>query len=168
MQCQDLMDRSFKPNQFNELFSNPTTLIRPIEDSKILKFYNSSLSNPSKNNRLILTGGKGVGKSTILSHFQALSVSNPSILLPISNADLLVDGSNDFKLNSETNLYDQPMFTKKFLKKFKNLNLDRSEFNNTTQQNLRLANLILNKDGETVVGVPFSDDTLSKDQISLK
>lgn len=114
---------SFKPNQYNELYSQPLTLFRNKEDSNLLEIVNRNSS--SVNNRFLLNGSSGIGKSTLLAHFQAFALSknnNEAILFPISNADLLVDGSSDFKLNPLTKKYDQPMYTRKFLKKFKNLN----------------------------------------------
>lgn len=116
---------AFNPHQYNELYSQPLTMVRPREDQKISQFVAKSLQSPSSENRLVLTGEKGVGKSTLLTHFQAqvLATEN-AILLPVSYADSLVDGSNDFKLNPKTNLYDQPMYSKQFIKKILNLNKD--------------------------------------------
>ncbi|QPG74699.1 hypothetical protein FOA43_002032 [Brettanomyces nanus] len=111
---------SFKPLQFNELYSKPVTLIRSLETAKLAKFYSSCLSNQtSSTNRMLITGPPGVGKSTILSQFQALALGTTgnAILLPISDAEALVDGSSDFKLNSVTGLYDQQMYAKTLLKK---------------------------------------------------
>lgn len=118
---------SFKPHQYNELYSQPLTLFRDNEDTQLLSIVNQSVESSTLNNRFLINGQSGIGKSTILSHFQIFALSknnNEAILLPISNADLLVDGSNDFKLNPETKKYDQPMYAKTFLKKFKNLNGD--------------------------------------------
>lgn len=116
---------SFKPNQYNELYSQPLTLFRSVEDLKLLEIVNKN--STSLNNRFLINGQSGIGKSTILTHFQTFALNknnNNAILFPISNADLLVDGSNDFKLNPETKKFDQPMYTRSFLKKFKNLNQD--------------------------------------------
>lgn len=118
---------SFKPNQYNELYSQPLTLYRSIEDSKLLEIIKNSSINSSLNNRYLINGDSGIGKSTILSHYQSFALclnKGNAILFPISNADLLVNGSNDFKLNPLTKFYDQPMYTREFLKKFKNLNND--------------------------------------------
>ncbi|GMM32116.1 mitochondrial 37S ribosomal protein [Martiniozyma asiatica (nom. inval.)] len=113
---------SFRPHQYNELFSQPVTLVRSREDSVIESLLKNSLIESSNKNRLVLTGQKGVGKSTILAHFQALAVSQPSILIPFSFADALVNGSTNFKLNSESGLYDQNMLSRELLKKIKYLN----------------------------------------------
>jgi small subunit ribosomal protein S29 len=118
---------SFKPHQYNELYSQPLTLFRENEDTKLLEIIDKSVESSTLDNRFLINGQSGIGKSTILSHFQTFALSknnNDAILFPISNADLLVNGSNDFKLNPETKKYDQPMYTKSFLKKFKNLNAD--------------------------------------------
>lgn len=118
---------SFKPNQYNELYSQPLTLFREKEDSQLLKIIDNSVSNSSLSNRFIINGQSGLGKSTILSHFNSFALSknnNNAIIFPISNADLLVDGSSDYKLNPKTQKYDQPMYSKAFIHKFKNLNAD--------------------------------------------
>ncbi|GME78953.1 unnamed protein product [Ambrosiozyma monospora] len=106
----------------NELFPEPTTLIRERETKKLASFYESSLNSSSELNRLILTGDKGVGKSVCLAQFEAMALSKESILVPFTNTESLVDGSTDFKLNPETKLYDQQMSAKRLLKKLKNLN----------------------------------------------
>lgn len=116
---------SFKPDQYNELYSQPVTLFRAVEDSKLLEIVNKNSS--SIESRYLVNGHSGIGKSTILAHFQAFALShnnNEAILFPISNADLLVDGSSDFRLNPLTKKYDQPMYSRTFLKKFINLNAD--------------------------------------------
>ncbi|KAH3684802.1 hypothetical protein WICPIJ_004225, partial [Wickerhamomyces pijperi] len=60
---------AFKPHQYNEVFSKPVTLSRKIETKKIDDFVAKSLTSSSKENRLIITGDKGVGKSTLLTQF---------------------------------------------------------------------------------------------------
>ncbi|GMG20545.1 unnamed protein product [Ambrosiozyma monospora] len=113
---------AFVPGQMNELFPEPTTLIRERETKKLASFYESSLNSSSELNRLILTGDKGIGKSTALAQFEAMALSKESVLIPFTNTESLVDGSTDFKLNPETKLYDQQMSSKRLLKKLKNLN----------------------------------------------
>ncbi|ESW97257.1 hypothetical protein KL918_000865 [Ogataea parapolymorpha] len=113
---------AFKPNQFNELYSRPITLSRKVETSQIHEFLTKSLSSSSKGNRLIITGDLGVGKSTMLTQFHALALEQDSVILQISNMDALVDGSNDFKYNSATGLYEQPMASRDLLKKWFSLN----------------------------------------------
>ncbi|OWB69390.1 hypothetical protein B5S30_g4798 [[Candida] boidinii] len=116
---------SFVSNQYNELYSKPITLLRELETNKILEFFNSTLNNQSKENRLILTGESGSGKSTLITQFQSLVLENEnSILLPLTNTESLVNGKFDFKLNQESNLYDQQRISKVLLRKFKNLNED--------------------------------------------
>ncbi|ODV83217.1 hypothetical protein CANARDRAFT_19677 [[Candida] arabinofermentans NRRL YB-2248] len=115
---------SFKPNQFNELFNKPITLLRNKESHEIFKFYENTLIKESKFNKLIITGEKGVGKSTILTQFHSHALSSDGIILPITNMQSLLDGSNDFKFNNELKTYDQQMYSKKLLKKIYNLNKD--------------------------------------------
>lgn len=116
---------SFKPDQYNELYSQPLTLFRAVEDSRLLEIVNRNGS--SAESRYIVNGHSGIGKSTMLAHFQAFALAHNNsgaILFPISNADLLVDGSSDFKLNPLTKKYDQPMYSRTFMKKFVNLNAE--------------------------------------------
>ena len=116
---------AFKPDQYNELYSQPLTLFREREDAKLLEIVHNKSS--SLENRFIVNGSSGLGKSTIIAHLQAFAITetnNKAVIFPISNADLLVDGSSDLKLNPETKKYDQPMYTKTFIKKFKYLNGD--------------------------------------------
>lgn len=116
---------SFVSNQYNELYSKPITLLRELETNKILEFFNNTLNNESKKNRLILTGESGSGKSTLITQFQSLVLENEnSILLPLTNTESLVNGKFDFKLNQESNLYDQQRISKNLLRKFKSLNED--------------------------------------------
>ncbi|KAG7717927.1 hypothetical protein KL949_003201 [Ogataea haglerorum] len=118
---------AFKPNQFNELYSRPITLSRKVETSQVHEFFTKSLLSSSKENRMIITGDLGVGKSTMLTQFHALAVEKDSVVLQISNMDALVDGSNDFKYNNATGLYEQPMASRDLLKKWFVLN--KSVFN---------------------------------------
>ncbi|VEU22313.1 DEKNAAC103646 [Brettanomyces naardenensis] len=118
---------SFKAHQFNELYSKPTTLIRPTETVKLADFYSNSIKEEhSRNNRLILTGPTGVGKSTALSQFQAMALgtSGGAILIAVPNAESIVDGSSDFKYNNDTGLYDQQMLARTLLRKLIAANKD--------------------------------------------
>lgn len=147
---------SFNPHQYNELYSQPLTLIRPREDAFVNAFYQKSLSSSSKSNRLIITGEQGVGKSTVLTHFQSQVLSSDSILLSIPYADALVDGSSDFKLNPQSNLYDQQMYSKKLLKKTLNLNKE-----NLAKINLSKGYTLLNKNYKTSQTTLTTDNNLS-------
>lgn len=113
---------AFNPHQYNELYSQPLTMVRPREDAFVAKFHESSLASSSLNNRLVITGEKGVGKSTLLAHLQAQVLASEAVLIPFAYADALVDGSSDFKLNPVSNTYDQNMYARSLLKKIANLN----------------------------------------------
>ncbi|ODV97222.1 hypothetical protein PACTADRAFT_48972 [Pachysolen tannophilus NRRL Y-2460] len=110
---------SFNHNQYNEINFKPVSLSRNSTTVPILNFLKNSLNNCSINNRLIITGGKGVGKSTLLTQFQSLAKSSNSIILPISYCDSLIDGSNDFIYDQTLKLYHQPMYLTRLLNKIR-------------------------------------------------
>ncbi len=116
---------SFKPWQYEEIYSQPVTLLRKRETSELFNFHAKCLEETqSKSNRLMITGPSGIGKSTMLAQFHAIvfDEKNSAVLVPIPNAEAIVDGSSDFKYNPKTDLYDQQMLSKNLLHKFVNAN----------------------------------------------
>lgn len=115
---------SFKPHQYNELYSKPISLIRKNETAAIGRFYEDCMSGKQESHRLLLTGPAGAGKSTTLAQLQAMALSadESAILIAVPDAEALVDGSSDFRLNAKTKLYDQQMASKKLIRKLINAN----------------------------------------------
>lgn len=117
---------SFKKFQHHELFKNPISLVSENTKAVDAKFV-KNLAGPSKDNRLCLIGEKGVGKSTLVTQAKALAVSeykNDVVLLHIDAAEKMVDGSNDYIYNKTTGKYQQPMYTKRLIKKLRAANED--------------------------------------------
>ncbi|KAH3685419.1 hypothetical protein WICPIJ_003604 [Wickerhamomyces pijperi] len=113
---------SFKKDQFHELFKTPITLIRD-ETSTMAQFVQDIATTPSSQNKICLIGERGIGKSTLLTQAQALAISQSNtIVIPISHALKLVDGSNDFFYDSKLQTYTQPMYLKKLLSKIEYIN----------------------------------------------
>lgn len=113
---------SLKKDQFHELFKTPITLIRD-ETTTISKFVDSTATSPSSQNKMCLLGERGIGKSTLLTQAQALAIAQSNIvLIPVSYALKLVDGSNDFFYDSKLQTYTQPMYLKKLLAKVEYIN----------------------------------------------
>ncbi|CDK26452.1 unnamed protein product [Kuraishia capsulata CBS 1993] len=108
---------SFQKTQFNEIHPEPLSVIRESTTGKLWDFLNSSVETSSKSNRLIITGDSGVGKSTAIAQFQALSKTKGSVVIPFTNLDSLLDGSSDFVFDQTSQKYSQPMANAKLLKK---------------------------------------------------
>ncbi|KAI5956928.1 hypothetical protein KGF54_000547 [Candida jiufengensis] len=115
---------AFKKFQHHELFQHPISLIT----SNTLNIYNSfvkNLNQESKTNRKYIDGIKGVGKSTLINQALALSIEETKgevIILHLSSADIIGNGSSDYFFNNKLNLYQQPMATKRWLKKILKVN----------------------------------------------
>ncbi|KAH3663474.1 hypothetical protein WICMUC_005913 [Wickerhamomyces mucosus] len=139
---------AFKKDQFNELFKVPITLLRN-ETEIIHKFITSTQSTPSSENRICLLGERGIGKTTLLTQAQALALNNGNtIIIPISYALKLVDGTNDYFYDSKLGTYTQPMYLKKLLAKIEYVNKES------------LQKLSLSQD--------YTIDGISKDKASVK
>lgn len=115
---------SFKKAQHHELFRNPLLL---ISDNTVAINQNfiQKLSGPSKDNRVCLLGEKGVGKSTLIAQAQALALSQNNgdvVLLHLDFPERIVEGSSDYVLNRKMKKYQQPMFTKRWIKKLRAAN----------------------------------------------
>lgn len=115
---------SFKKAQHHELFRNHLSLVSDstvaLSDQFLLK-----LNGPSNENRLCLLGEKGVGKSTLLAQAQALALSQYNgdvVLLHLDHPERIVEGSSDYILNRKMKKYQQPMFTKRWIKKLRAAN----------------------------------------------
>jgi small subunit ribosomal protein S29 len=153
---------AFKKDQFHELFASPITLVR--DETKQIEFLvEKSQQSPSSENRVCFIGERGIGKSTLLAQAQALAVKNTNaVILPISYAVKLVDGSNDFWFDAKIGAYIQPMFLKKLL--------DKIEYANKTS----LSKLNLSKEyiieglTKTRAAAKFSPDNTLLDLVKAK
>lgn len=116
----------FKKYQHHEATSRPVSLAT----ENTMDVFNTvvlTLEKPSKENKLFLTGEKGVGKSTLLAQTNALALSkykNDVVLLSFSQPINIVNGSSDYIYNKEQEIYQQPMFTKKWIRKVLEVNLE--------------------------------------------
>lgn len=115
---------SFKKAQHHELFKSHLSLVSDntvaVRDQFLLK-----LDGASKENRLCLLGEKGVGKSTLVAQAQALALSQYNgdvVLLHLDHPERIVEGSSDYILNRKMKKYQQPMFTKRWIKKVRAAN----------------------------------------------
>lgn len=106
---------SFKKNQYRELFSKPSSLIRRESIGKLIQ--NISNSNGNNSNRIIITGEPGVGKSTLLAQLHAYAVESKYLIINIPYPELFLNGRNDFFWDENLKYYVQPMYLKKLLSK---------------------------------------------------
>ncbi|KAI5963146.1 uncharacterized protein KGF55_002938 [Candida pseudojiufengensis] len=115
---------AFKKFQHHELFQHPVSLIT----SNTINIYNDFVKNlqiESKFNRKYIDGIKGAGKSTLINQALALALeeySNDVIILHLSSADVIGNGSSDYFYNNKLELYQQPMATKRWLRKILRVN----------------------------------------------
>ncbi|PVH22992.1 hypothetical protein CXQ85_002717 [Candidozyma haemuli] len=79
----------------------------------------------TKDNRFFLSGERGVGKSTLLAQAQALALSkfnNDVVLLHFESPENVINGTSDYLFNKEKGIYQQPMFTKRWIGKTRFVN----------------------------------------------
>lgn len=115
---------SFKKYQYHEMFSKPVSMVSN-NTVKLDEQFISKLDKSSKDNRLCLLGEKGIGKSVLLSQAKALALSKHNkdvILLHLDHPEKIVDGSSDYIYNKRIEKYQQPMFTKRWIKKLRAAN----------------------------------------------
>lgn len=116
---------SFKKYQHHELFSKPISLVS-TNTAALYKKHLSTLEKPTRENRVCLIGEKGVGKSVLLTQAQALGLSKHQnvFLLHLDFPEKIVEGSSDYIFNKRIEKYQQPMFTKRWIKKIRDSNED--------------------------------------------
>lgn len=106
---------SFKKNQYRELFSKPSSLIRKDSIGRLIQ--NISNNKGSSSNRIIITGEPGVGKSTLLAQLHAYAIESKYLMINIPYPELFLNGRNDFFWDENLKSYVQPMYLKKLLSK---------------------------------------------------
>lgn len=107
---------SFKKNQYRELFSKPSSLIRQESIGKLVqKISDNKVGGNS--NRIIITGEPGVGKSTLLAQLHAYVIESKYLVINIPYPELFLNGRNDFFWDVNLKSYVQPMYLKKLLSK---------------------------------------------------
>lgn len=108
---------SFKKNQYRELFSKPSSLIRKESIGKLIQDINNNGNSGNDSNRVIITGEPGVGKSTLLAQLHAYAIESKYLIVNIPYPELFLNGRNDFFWDENLKSYVQPMYLKKLLSK---------------------------------------------------
>lgn len=114
---------SFKKGQFNELFAENVSFVRK-EALSVIDHLQQNFNADSSKNKFILFGESGIGKTTLLSQLQAYLINKEAIILSIPYTKEIIDGSHEFSYNSQTQLYEQPTYIKKFLTRTLKANKD--------------------------------------------
>lgn len=102
--------------QYLNLFSEGATVVRKatIELEGVLSEVKETKETAQS---IILTGDSGSGKTIVLQQVVALAKKHDYLVIHISDVEDLIDGTNDYRLDEETKLYDQPMYAKRLLRK---------------------------------------------------
>lgn len=146
---------AFKKYQHHELFTKPISLVSENTVALHSSFV-QKLANPSSTNRICLLGEKGIGKSTMITQAQALALSEYKeniVLMHFDQPERIVDGTSDYIFNKTLNLYQQPMFTKRFIMKFREANeavLKRMPLSEDVSFVTRKTKMSLKKDVDTL------------------
>ncbi|CAI5760730.1 unnamed protein product [Candida verbasci] len=116
----------FKKFQFQESFAKPITLTTS-NTTRINELFVNKLDEKFENNRLYIDGSKGIGKSTLLNQAIALSLlkhNHDIIVLHMDNAEVIGNGSSNYIFNNKLSIYQQPMITRRWIKKILAANED--------------------------------------------
>lgn len=115
---------AFRKFQHHELTRQPVSVVSD-NTIAIQSEFVEKLTLPSTQNRICLLGEQGVGKSTLITQAQALALSQYGgdvVLLHIDHAEQIVDGTSDYIYNQSLGKYQQPMFTKRWVRKLRTAN----------------------------------------------
>lgn len=114
----------FKKFQHHEVFASPISLVTD-NTTALSGQVVDQLENSTIQNRLCVVGEKGSGKSTLLSQIKALAASkheNSLVLLHFDQPENIVNGTLDYIFNKKLGKFQQPMFTKRWIKKIRAAN----------------------------------------------
>ncbi|OCB85489.1 hypothetical protein A7U60_g7499 [Sanghuangporus baumii] len=103
------------------ILSTPCSVSRRMTES-IAKRLDSASQEPSTNNRLIMTGSAGCGKSYLMLQQVAYALANEWIVMYIPRAHKLVDSSTAYFYDPRTQMYLQPTASNQILQRFLSVN----------------------------------------------
>ncbi|KAL5513011.1 hypothetical protein ACEPAH_3409 [Sanghuangporus vaninii] len=103
------------------ILSTPCSVSRRVTES-IAKRLDSASRDPSTNNRLIMTGSAGCGKSYLMLQQVAYALANEWIVMYIPRAHKLVDSSTAYFYDPRTQMYLQPTASNQILQRFLSVN----------------------------------------------
>lgn len=108
---------SLTRDNHSELVGEPMLITKP-ELVELKAVIDAGLRSPSSENQALITGGDGIGKSTLLAQAEVLIKSSPNhIIIPIKNSEMLVNGRKDYLYSKELDIFQQPMLVKALLKR---------------------------------------------------
>ncbi|KAL5531482.1 hypothetical protein ACEPAG_4359 [Sanghuangporus baumii] len=103
------------------ILSTPCSVSRRMTES-IAKRLDSASQGSSANNRLIMTGSAGCGKSYLMLQQVAYALANEWIVMYIPRAHKLVDSSTAYFYDPRTQMYLQPTASNQILQRFLSVN----------------------------------------------
>lgn len=113
----------FKRYQHHELFESPISVVS-LNTRLLLDNVLNDAKN-TKENRHFLRGERGVGKSTLLAQAHALAYSKYKgdvVMLHFESPENIVNGTSNYLFNKEKGVFQQPMFTKRWIGKTRFVN----------------------------------------------
>lgn len=108
----------FRKHQYHELFESPISVVS-LNTRSLLDNVLNNLKN-TKENRHFLRGERGVGKSTLLAQAHALAYSKNKgdvVMLHFESPERIVNGTSNYLFNKDKGVFQQPMFTKRWIGK---------------------------------------------------
>ncbi|EGW30457.1 uncharacterized protein SPAPADRAFT_63290 [Spathaspora passalidarum NRRL Y-27907] len=115
----------FKKGQYHELFEHPVTLANE-NTQRLNQEFISKLEGNSKDNRVYITGDQAIGKSTLVTQTLGLALEkfgqDKTLILHFDTPKVITNGTSDYIFNKDLGLYQQPMLTKRWVYKFRQVN----------------------------------------------
>lgn len=108
----------FRKHQYHELFESPISVVS-LNTRSLLDNVLNNLKD-TKENRHFLRGERGVGKSTLLAQAHALAYSKNKgdvVMLHFESPERIVNGTSNYLFNKDKGVFQQPMFTKRWIGK---------------------------------------------------
>ncbi|KAI0080230.1 hypothetical protein K474DRAFT_1658226 [Panus rudis PR-1116 ss-1] len=116
-----------------KILSKPSTVVRDVSLTAFDKLDAASMSS-SQENRIVLTGSSGVGKSIVLLQAVHYCLARDWIALYLPRAYRLLDSSTPYVYDPRTRTYVQPEFSYQLLMRFQTVNSSKLDEVKTSEE----------------------------------